>query len=87
MRARAQANFRKEGWTMTFEEFEQMWNQDGSWEQRGRRADDLLMTRLDSGMPWSFENCYIEVRRIHLQQHGRMQQGCKRGRYKPRDNK
>lgn len=75
LRAKAQANFRKEGWTMTFEEFEAMWNQDASWHQRGRAADDLMMTRRDHGLPWSNDNCYIELRRTHLQRMAALQLG------------
>ncbi len=75
LKARAQANFRGEGWTMTFEEFEAMWNQDGSWHQRGRAADDLMMTRRDSGSPWSKDNCYIELRRDHLRRMAQDQMG------------
>lgn len=75
LRAKAQANFRKEGWTMTFEEFEFMWNQDASWEQRGRGSDDLLMTRRDSSKPWSSDNCYIMLRGEHLRIHAQAQAG------------
>jgi hypothetical protein len=67
---------------MTFEEFEIMWNEGGAWHQRGRSADSLLMTRNDSGLPWSNDNCYIEQRRRHLQQQGRMKRGFTRGAYK-----
>ena len=75
LKAKAQANFRKEGWTMTFEEFEQLWNQDGAWHQRGRGSDDLLMTRRDFDQPWSRDNCYIELRRTHLQRHCQFRKG------------
>lgn len=82
MRARAQANFREEGWQMTFEEFETLWNENGNWHQRGRGADDLLMTRRDPSKPWSRDNCYIELRKLHLKRYGLLKTGKKRGPYK-----
>lgn len=75
LRAKAQANFRGEQWLLSFEDFEQIWNQDGSWHQRGRAAEDLLMTRLDASQAWSKENCYLEERRRHLQRHAKKQRG------------
>lgn len=80
-RARAQAHFREEGWELTFDQFVDLWNQDGQWPQRGRGSDDLLMTRKDSSQPWSIENCYIEQRKVHLQKNGIMRLGRPRGKY------
>ena len=87
MKAKAQANFRGEGWTLTFEEFEFLWNQDASWAQRGRGADDLMMTRLDSSQPWSKTNCYILLRRTGLIHHAEKLRGRPRGKYKKKDLK
>lgn len=75
LKSRAQARFREESWTLTFEEFEFLWNQDGSWFQRGRGADDLMMTRRDSSQAWSRENAYIELRRDHLKRLAERQRG------------
>lgn len=75
LKARAQARFRKEGWELTFEQFEFLWNQDASWPQRGRGADDLLMTRRDFSKAWSFDNCYIMLRGEHLRKHAQAQAG------------
>lgn len=62
-RARAQALFRQEGWTLTFEEFEQIWGQD--WPRRGRASDDLCMTRADPDEPWSVHNAELITRAEH----------------------
>lgn len=70
MRAKAQANFREEGWTMTFDEFYEMWHP--YWDQRGRQADDLCMSRLDWNQPWSKDNTYIITRQEHLINQGAM---------------
>lgn len=83
LKSRAQAHFRGEQWELTFEQFEFLWNQDGAWLQRGRASDDLLMTRREFTEPWSQENCYIELRRTHLQRHCQL----KKGQFKRRTGK
>ena len=60
LKAKAQANYRQEGWTMTFEEFAEMW--EGQWHLRGRDGPDLCMCRLDSEKPWSKDNCELATR-------------------------
>lgn len=65
-KARSQANFRQEGWTLTFEEFQEFWT-DELWSQRGRASQDLAMTRVDPEQPWSKENVIIVTRRVQLQ--------------------
>lgn len=60
LKARAQANYREEGWTITFDEFAEMW--DGQWHLRGRDGPDLCMCRKDSEKPWSRDNCEIVTR-------------------------
>ncbi len=54
LRQRAQANFRKEGWAMTFEEFVAVWGSD--WCYRGRASEELCMTRCNYDLPWSPDN-------------------------------
>ena len=77
MRAKAQANFRNEGWDMSFEEYHAMW--EPFWSQRGRGADDVCMSRKDYGKPWTVDNCMIVSRREHLKIQGgyRAAQGMK----------
>lgn len=53
-RAKAQAAFRDEAWTLTFEQFQTVWC--GQWERRGRLRDDYCMTREDSQGAWSIDN-------------------------------
>ena len=59
-RCSAQANYRGEGWEMSFTEFVQLWGDD--WHLRGRDGPDLCMTRTDVEKPWSKENCEIVTR-------------------------
>jgi hypothetical protein len=61
LRSRSQANYRKEGWTLTIEEFMEMWRDD-LWLCRGRSPEDLVMIRVDINNSWSYENCVIVSR-------------------------
>ena len=64
LKAKAQANYRQEGWSMTFDDFFDLWN--GKWERRGRKPDDLCLTRIDVEKPWTRDNVYIIERLEHL---------------------
>jgi hypothetical protein len=61
LRARAQAKFRNEEWTLTIEEFFKMWGTD-RWLSRGRKPTDLVMSRRDLEGPWSKDNAIIIAR-------------------------
>lgn len=65
-RAKAQANFRKEGWHITFEQWQQIWQ--GQWENRGRSCDSVCMTRQDRSQPWTYDNVKIITRLEHYKQ-------------------
>ena len=62
-RARAQAQFRGEAWTLTFDEFVQVWGAD--WSRRGRASDDLCMTRVDPDTAWDLHNVELITRCEH----------------------
>ena len=64
LRAKAQANFRSEGWDLTFEQFYTLWEKD--WKNRGRKPDNMCMTRLDYEGPWDTVNTAIITRQEHL---------------------
>lgn len=76
-RAKAQANFRKEAWDLTFEQFYEIWKDD--WEKRGRQADDLCMTREDPDGAWDIKNTVLVTRHEHLKRQGqyRIEKGMK----------
>ena len=82
LRAKAQANFRDEGWDMTFEDWADIWH--GIWDQRGRQVDCLCITRIDESEAWSPKNCEIIERREQLIRRGLAQRGKK---YRPRKPK
>ena len=69
-KSRAQANFRNEGWELTFEEYCEFWTKD-NWLKKGRGSLDLVLLRKDRNMPWSKDNCYIGTRTEQLQRTGR----------------
>jgi hypothetical protein len=75
MKAHAQANFRGEEWTLTFEEWFKLW--DGRWEKRGRGSDDLCMTREDFEGVWSADNIIILTRSDHLARQAEYKYGPK----------
>lgn len=62
-RAKCQASFRGEGWDLTFEEYEAMWQ--GRWHLRGRTKNTLCLARIDYDQPWSITNCDIITRAEH----------------------
>lgn len=69
MKARAQANFRKETWTLTFEEYYDLWKED--WNHRGRGSDDICMTRKDVDGAWDKKNTILMTRKEHLKRCGK----------------
>lgn len=63
--ARAQANFRKEGFDLTFEQWCELWMP--LWHRRGRKPDDVCMTRVDIERPWTWGNVIIIERKDHFE--------------------
>jgi hypothetical protein len=82
LKAKAQANYRDEGWDLSFDNFYELWRE--NWHQRGREADDVVMTREDVQGPWDKKNTILMTRKEHLQRQGMFQRGKKRG---PRNGK
>lgn len=65
-RAKAQANFRNEGWHITEEDWMNILWPDHMWGRRGRQGTDLCMLRIDSAKPWTIKNTQITTRRLQL---------------------
>lgn len=76
LKAKAQANYRDEGWEMSFTEFVDLWAD--QWELRGRDGPDLCMTRIDKEKPWSRSNCEIVTRTENNRRAGIMKRGTLR---------
>lgn len=71
-RARAQANFRGEVWTITEQEYIDLWRENDRYLNKGRRPEDLCLTRRDPEGDWSMDNVIIVTRAYHYRQIGGM---------------
>ena len=56
-RARAQANYRKEEWQITFQDWVAVWGE--NWHRRGRSPDSLVMMRRRWQEPWTKRNAQL----------------------------
>lgn len=63
LRARSQARFRREAWDLSFEEWVEFWGED--WLRRGRRPDQIRMSRRDWTQPWCLSNMIKMSQRDH----------------------
>ena len=75
--ARAQANYRKEPWNMTFADWQQAWGD--QWHLRGRHSGDLCMLRRDWQGAWQLDNVMV-VPREQLNERQRLLRRLKRTR-------
>lgn len=80
--AKAQANFRGEGWDIDYEDYYKMWKP--FWSQRGRAPDCMCMTRTDYNGDWTLDNVEIITREEHFKRQGiiRKETGRVRGKTK-----
>jgi hypothetical protein len=60
-----QAQYRDEGWLISFEAWKQLWDESGQWENRGRVRGTWCMTRSDWSTPWTVANAIIVPREVH----------------------
>ena len=58
-----QAQWREEGWHISFDDWREMWEE--LWDQRGRTRDDFCMSRTDWSLPWTTNNVEIIPRSEH----------------------
>ena len=65
-RSRAQAAFRGERWSLTWNDFCTFWNSELRWQQRGKAKDCLVLSRFDYEKGWTKSNCCIITRYQHL---------------------
>jgi hypothetical protein len=70
MQQRNQAQWREEGWTISFETWKRMWADSGQWLNRGRERGCYCMTRLDWSLPWTADNTVIVTREHHAKLQG-----------------
>lgn len=84
LKAKAQANFRKEHWELTFDEWADLWKND--WDNRGRSGDNVCMTRVDPDGAWSKDNTILMSRKEHLILQGERRRGTTND-YTPRKSR
>lgn len=63
-----QAQWRGEGWTISFEKWCEIWAD--HWHLRGRETGDYCMSRLDWSLPWTADNVAIITRHEHAKMQG-----------------
>jgi hypothetical protein len=71
LQMKAQANYRKEIFQLTFEDFQQLW--DAKWAFKGRGINNYCLSRKDPRTPWTITNVECIPRKQHL---------CNSGHYK-----
>jgi hypothetical protein len=65
-RVKAQAKFRNQEFNLAPDEYMQLWEESGVKEHCGREPHQYCMVRKDPIEAWSFDNCMIVTRRMHL---------------------
>jgi hypothetical protein len=58
-----QAQFREEGWHISFEEWKLFWKD--HWHLRGREKGCYCMSRKDWSTPWTVDNVAVVTREAH----------------------
>jgi hypothetical protein len=64
-RARCQARFRREPWTLTEQQWNDIWTPE-RWQRRGRHIDDLCLCLIDEFGGWSVDNVVMLSRDAQL---------------------
>ena len=80
---RNQASWREELWTVTFEEYQDLWSE--HWADRGRLKTSYMMTRMNADRPWSWANCCVITRQQHGQRQADMRATGWRSRARERE--
>jgi hypothetical protein len=71
-RARAQAKYRGESWTITEEQYIAIWRKDDQYLKKGRGPNDLCLTMCDPELGWHLDNVEIIDRLVHYKNQGLM---------------
>lgn len=87
LQMRAQANFRKEKFELTFEQFQELWKD--HWHQKGRGTNDYCLTRDDPDGDWTIDNvrCLPRIDHLRRQKYYKMERNNGRYHNGPRSNK
>ena len=77
LRSRCQARFRSEPWSLTLEDWYQLWPMD-KWAKRGKGKDDLITTRIIIDKGWHKGNVMVKPRRGNPSRHHHHRNGLMR---------
>jgi hypothetical protein len=66
LRARCQARYRKEEWTLLLEDYIDLWMKDDNYLNKGRGRENVCLTRKDPDLAWSKDNVCIITRAEHF---------------------
>ena len=77
LQMKAQANYRKELFELTFEDFQKLWKD--RWDMKGRGSDDYCLTRKDPEGDWTLKNTLCILRVEHLRRQKLYKQEKKNG--------
>jgi hypothetical protein len=61
LKHRAQANYRGESYSLTFEQWEDLW-EDELWTHRGKSSESLCLAQIDCSRGWHVDNLTIMPR-------------------------
>ena len=59
---RSQARYRGEAYNLTWEDWQAIWSNPTDFHNRGRKPEDLTLTRVDPDQPWELSNCVVMTR-------------------------
>jgi hypothetical protein len=59
---RSQANYRKEAYDLTWDDWQTIWANPVDFQNRGRKPEDLTLTRIDDDGAWTADNVEIMTR-------------------------
>ena len=80
LQMRAQANYRRETFELSFEDFQQLWRD--KWDLKGRGSDDYCLTRDDPDGSWTIDNVSCIPRIDHLRRQKLYKMERNNGKYR-----
>ena len=60
LKAKAQAQYRKETWSITFEQWVELWGD--AWSRRGRGRGCVMLKRRSLDQAWTVDNAHLRER-------------------------
>lgn len=69
LKHRSQARYRKEDYSITWEEWQQLWS-DSDFLKRGRSPEHLCLLKLDIEKGWHYNNVTVTTRKAQFERNG-----------------